>query len=234
MKTVYGPLRSWRLGWAMGVDPVCRQPKVCNFKCAYCRLGHGGIMITERSRFVDENQVAEEARELVRNEDIEVVKVRGTGEPFLANNLHQMTLMLRKITDCPIAVVTNASLLCLPEVMVELNDFDIAIVKLDAANEVGFSEMNGPHSSVKWDKLVCSLRQAVRESETDIRIQVTIIKNNIDQVEAIAALCQDIGVETIYLTTPTRGELFELSKKELQEQTRFFKAFEVKTIFDQQ
>jgi wyosine [tRNA(Phe)-imidazoG37] synthetase (radical SAM superfamily) len=158
MKTVYGPVKSWRLGWAMGVDPVCRQPKVCNFKCAYCRLGHGGIMITERSRFVDEKQVAEEAREMVGHEDIEVVKIRGTGEPFLANNLHQMTVLLRNITDCPIAIVTNASLLCLPDVMNELDDFDIAIVKLDAANELGFSEMNRPHKSVKWDKLVCSLR----------------------------------------------------------------------------
>jgi hypothetical protein len=37
----------------------------------------------------------------------------------------------------------------------------------------------------------------------------------------------------VYVSTPTRGELFELSKKELLEQTRFFKEFKVRTNFDQ-
>jgi wyosine [tRNA(Phe)-imidazoG37] synthetase (radical SAM superfamily) len=216
----------------MGVDPICRQPKVCNFKCAYCRLGYGGIMITERSRFVDEKQVVEEAREFLEHENVDTIKIRGTGEPFLASNLHQITVKLRCLTDCPIAVLTNASMLCQTDVMSELDDYDIAIVKLDAANEKGFNDINRPHKSVKWDKTISSLRLAVRESKADIRVQVMIVKNNLDQVEAIAMLCNDIGIEMVYLSTPTKGDLNELSKKELLEQTKFFKNFKVKTIFD--
>jgi wyosine [tRNA(Phe)-imidazoG37] synthetase (radical SAM superfamily) len=189
-------------------------------------------MITERSRFVDEKQVAEEAREFLEHENVEAIKIRGTGEPFLANNLRQITLKLRDITDCPVAVLTNASMLCLPDVMDELDDYDIAIVKLDAANEKGFTDINRPHKSVKWDKTISCLRQAVRESKADIRVQVMIVKNNLGQVEAIAALCNDIGIEMVYLSTPTKGDLNELSKKELMEQMKFFKGFRVKTVFD--
>lgn len=189
-------------------------------------------MITERSRFVDEKLVADEAQEFLDREEIDVIMVRGTGEPFLASNLHEITMQVRKITDRPIAAMTNASMLCRSDVIAELSDYDVAIIKIDAANEVGFSEINRPHKSVNWEKLIDSLRKAVRESKTDVRIQITMVKNNLDQVEAIAALCEDVGVEMVYLSTPTRGDQNELSKKELLEQVKFFKWFKVKTIFD--
>ena len=68
-------------------------------------------MITERSRFVDEQQILEEAKELLEKETIEVVEIRGTGEPFLAKNLQMIVKMLRSVTDRPIGIITNASML---------------------------------------------------------------------------------------------------------------------------
>jgi len=38
MKTVYGPVASWRLGKSLGVDLICSPKKICSFDCIYCQL----------------------------------------------------------------------------------------------------------------------------------------------------------------------------------------------------
>ncbi|MFA5311869.1 MAG: radical SAM protein [Methanomassiliicoccales archaeon] len=233
MKAVYGPVRSWRLGLAMGVDPICKQPKVCNLKCVYCRLGHGGITITERGRFVDEKQVQEEARELLRTEKIDAVMIRGTGEPFLAKNLIDIVHAVRKETDRPIGVITNGSLFQRQDVLDDLNEFDIAVVKLDAADAACFSMMNRPHGSVDFEKLIESFKRAKSQSACDLRIQVTFVRANMYQAEQIADICRDIGVKMIYISTPVRSEGMDLNKKDMQDLANIFRGFKVKTVFDE-
>jgi wyosine [tRNA(Phe)-imidazoG37] synthetase (radical SAM superfamily) len=232
MKAIYGPVRSWRLGLAMGVDPICKQPKVCNLKCVYCRLGHGGIMITERGRFVDEKQVHEEAKELLKNEKVDAVMVRGTGEPFLAKNILDIVHVIKKETDCPIGVITNGSLFSREDVLRDLNEFDIAVVKLDAADAACFSMMNHPHGSIDYDRLIESIERANKQCDCELRIQVTFVRANMYQAEDIARICGDIGVEKVYLSTPMRKEGLDLNKKDMNDLAKFFDGFEVKTIFD--
>jgi wyosine [tRNA(Phe)-imidazoG37] synthetase (radical SAM superfamily) len=191
-------------------------------------------MITERCRFVDEVQILEEAQELIDEEKIDIVEIRGTGEPFLAKNLQAIVRTIRTVTDKPIGVITNASMLCRPDVVSELDDFDIAIVKIDAADQCGFYQINHPHNSIVFEKVIESIKNARRSSKAEVRIQVTLIRQNKNQAEIIAGLCEETGVEMVYLSTPIRGETYELSKKDLLEQTKFFKSFKVKTIFDDQ
>jgi len=232
MKAVYGPVRSWRLGLAMGVDPICKQPKVCNLKCVYCRLGHGGIMITERGHFVDEEQVAEEAKELLKENRIEAVMVRGTGEPFLAKNLRQIVHRLREETDRPIGVVTNGSMFRCDGVLSELSEFDIAIVKLDAADPECFSMMNRPHRSIEYANVIDSIKKARKQCKCDLRIQVTFVRANMYQAEDISEICREIGVEKVYLSTPLKREGQDINKKDMADLSKFFCEFSVKTIFD--
>ncbi|QLH75299.1 MAG: radical SAM protein [Methanomassiliicoccales archaeon] len=232
MKSVYGPIRSWRVGAALGVDPICRQPKVCNLKCVYCRLGHGGMMITDRCRFVDEKQVVEEAREILNEEDVDAVEIRGTGEPFLARNLGMMARSLRALTDVPICVITNGSMLQRKDVMDELEDFDVVIVKLDASDEKGFYLMNRPHSSIRFDDIVKGAIKVKAENRCDIRVQVTFVQANMYQAEEIARTCEDIGVEMVYLSTPIKIEGQDLTKRDIIDLSRYFRSFKVRTIFD--
>ncbi|HSV42212.1 MAG TPA: hypothetical protein VLH13_02240, partial [Methanomassiliicoccales archaeon] len=71
-------------------------------------------MVTERARFVDEEQVAEEAKEFLSEQKVDMIEVRGTGEPFLAKNLPEIIKTLRGLTDVPFGVVTNGSLIGRP------------------------------------------------------------------------------------------------------------------------
>jgi wyosine [tRNA(Phe)-imidazoG37] synthetase (radical SAM superfamily) len=232
MKSVYGPVRSWRLGVAMGIDPICRQPKVCNFKCIYCRLGHGGIMVTERGKFVDERTVMEEARDLLKEHKIDAVEFRGTGEPFLAKNLANIALGLRDLTDAPLCVVTNGSLFVRPDVQGELDSFDIIVVKLDCADRDAFVGVNRPHCSVTYDKLVEYMVRARRSHKGSFRVQVTVVRQNISDMERIVAICDQVDPEMVYLNTPGRSGTYEISKKELGEIAELFAAYKVRTVFD--
>lgn len=232
MKSVYGPLRSWRLGIAMGIDPICRQPKVCNFKCIYCRLGHGGIMVTERGVFVDERSVIEEARDLLKSNRIEAVEFRGTGEPFLAKNLAKIAMGLRDLTDAPLCVVTNGSMFVRPDVQGELDSFDVIIVKLDCADQGSFAGIDRPHCSVNYDKLIEYIVHARRSHKGSFRVQVTAVNQNIGEMERIVKVCDRVAPDMVYLNTPGRGGTYEISKKDLREIADLFAAYKVRTVFD--
>ncbi|OPY31402.1 MAG: molybdenum cofactor biosynthesis protein A [Methanomassiliicoccales archaeon PtaU1.Bin124] len=231
MKTVYGPYRSWRLGYALGVDPICRQPKVCNLKCVYCRLGCGGIMVTERGRFVDEDRVKEEAKEILDKEKVDVLEFRGTGEPFLAKNLHEIVRALRGLTDVPFGIVTNGTMLGRDDVRKELKDFDVIVVKLDAVDEDGFRRTNRPHHSITFERTLAAIRDTIAESKGDVIIQVMFYKGNVALADRISELVRDIGPSKVFLSTPQCPEIPGLSKKELTDLVELFSGMDVRTIY---
>ncbi len=232
MKSVYGPLRSWRLGVVMGVDPICRQPKVCNYKCVYCRLGHGGIMVTERCRFVDEGAVLEEARDLLKQNSVDAVEIRGTGEPFLAKNLAEIIKGLRELTDAPICVVTNGSMFNRPDVQSELGSFDIVVVKLDCSDQQSFLAINRPHASINYDRMMDFMLRARRSHKGSFRVQVTAVRKNLGEMEKIVNICEAFRPDLVYLNTPLRSASSELNRKDLAEVAKLFSAFKVRTVFD--
>ena len=50
MKTVYGPVPSWRLGKSLGIDVISVR-KICSFDCVYCQLGAKDKMTVRRAKF---------------------------------------------------------------------------------------------------------------------------------------------------------------------------------------
>jgi len=234
MRSIYGPYRSWRMGQTLGVDPICRQPKVCNMKCVYCRLGCGGIMITERGRFVDESRVLDEAREVLEKDAVDIVEFRGTGEPFLAKNLQDIVRTLRTLTDAPFSVITNGSMLCREDVQEELENFDFVVVKFDSFDETSMRQVNRPHVSVSFDRIVSSIRKAVEDHEANVILQVMMFKGNVAYAGKIADLVREIGPVRVFISTPQCPEIPGLSKKEMAEVVECFHDLKVRTIFDEQ
>lgn len=66
MKTIYGPVSSWRLGKSLGIDLICKK-KVCSFDCVYCQLGLTTEKTVERKTFVPIELVAQELKEVQRD-----------------------------------------------------------------------------------------------------------------------------------------------------------------------
>ncbi|HUT27380.1 MAG TPA: radical SAM protein [Methanomassiliicoccales archaeon] len=217
MKIVYGPIRSLGFGKAMVVDPICRHPKVCNFNCVYCRLGQRGILILERTKFLDERSIIEQAGECLFRDECDMIMFKGTGEPLLASNIFSMVRKLKETAPKKVALLTNCSLLRDPEVLSGLGAFDIIVAKLDAADEDTFQRVNRPHPSIKFSEMLEGLKEARRLFEGSFRVQVTLVRENLNGLEGIAQICRDICVDLVYLNTPENCDPpHQVTKREMQ------------------
>ncbi len=72
MKTVYGPVPSWRLGRSLGIDLISGK-KACSFDCIYCQLGRTANKIFDRRKFVETERVEEDIREFLGRTEIDVI-----------------------------------------------------------------------------------------------------------------------------------------------------------------
>jgi wyosine [tRNA(Phe)-imidazoG37] synthetase (radical SAM superfamily) len=202
MRSVYG-VKSSESGCGLGVDPICRGPKVCNFNCTYCRLGRGGMMVSKRSKFVAEEDLANDFLQHISDEEIEHVTFRGTGEPLLAENLGEIVGALRKLTDKKMSVVTNCTLLNENDALSEILKFDIIIAKIDAATELTFQRVNRPCGTIHLDDVISGAKRARETFKGDFNVKTTLVGHNIGEVNEIAATIRGIGPKTVYIGTPS-------------------------------
>jgi len=119
---IYGPVRSWRLGESLGVDLLCVN-SICSFECVYCQLGKINRLTTNRDVFVTTEKVLEDLN-IYEWQKADVITFSGSGEPTLAKNLGDVIRNIKDLTANPIVVLTNSTLLHLPEVRKEISQAD--------------------------------------------------------------------------------------------------------------
>ena len=78
MKTVYGPVSSWRLGKSLGVDLICSPKKICSFDCIYCQLDKTEKTTSKRDIFVSIDKVREEVKNAIAQTIPDVITFSGT------------------------------------------------------------------------------------------------------------------------------------------------------------
>ena len=151
---VFGPVPSRRLGRSLGVDLV--PFKTCTYDCIYCQLGRTTNKTVERRQWVPLELVLEELEKKLDSRP-DYITLSGSGEPTLFTPLDKLIEGIRSLTDIPIAVLTNGSLLGSGEVRRELAGADLVIPSLDAGNEVAFRLVNRPHEALAFERLLAGL-----------------------------------------------------------------------------
>ena len=132
MAHVFGPVPSRRLGLSLGVDPVV--PKTCTMDCVYCELGPTTYRTVCRAPYVDVDEILSEvAGRLEERHRIDFITLSGSGEPTLNSDLDRLIDGIRHLTDLPIAVLTNGSLMTDAAVCAALAGADVVAPSLDAA-----------------------------------------------------------------------------------------------------
>lgn len=203
LSTVYGPVRSWRLGMSLGVDLLFVN-SVCSFRCVYCQLGKINVHTSERSVFVPTRQViADLHRSDWRSSD--VVTFSGSGEPTLAKNLGESIRAARAITGKDIVVLTNAAHLKNEEVMADLNLSDRVFCKLDAADEKGFKRVNRPVEGITLGSVVEGIRNFAESYKGFLAIQSMYQPYDEAQFAKFAGILKDIGPNEVQINAPTRS-----------------------------
>ncbi|GAG97509.1 unnamed protein product, partial [marine sediment metagenome] len=78
----------------------------------------------------------------------------GSGEPTLYKDLKDLIMRAKRLSEKPICVITNGSLLYEKEVQNALISSDVVLPSLDAGDETSFIKINRPHPSISFDNLI--------------------------------------------------------------------------------
>jgi len=208
VKHVFGPVPSKRLGQSLGIDPV--PSKTCNWNCVYCQLGRTNPFTVERKPFVDNKKVLSEVRETLESHqpgEIDWVTFVGSGETCLHEGLEELVGEVKALSDIPVAVITNGSLLFMSEVRRALLPTDAVMPSLDAGNPDLYHKINRPHPAFTFERLVNGLMEFRKEYKHNLWIEVMLVRGLNDSEEAlteIATWMAKIKPDEIHIVQPTR------------------------------
>jgi wyosine [tRNA(Phe)-imidazoG37] synthetase (radical SAM superfamily) len=208
MKYVFGPVPSRRLGQSLGIDPV--PLKTCNWNCVYCQLGRTRPLTKERKDYFPPEEIAAEVRdalEVHKPGEIDWVTFVGSGETLLCAGLGGLLRRVKSITELPVAVITNGSLLYLPEVRQELAATDAVLPTLDAGTVGLYRKINRPRPELTFDLLVEGLTAFRRDYPGKLWVEVMLVGGLNDSPQAladIARVLEEVRPDAVHINLPTR------------------------------
>jgi wyosine [tRNA(Phe)-imidazoG37] synthetase (radical SAM superfamily) len=206
LELVYGPVLSRRLGRSLGVDLV--PWKTCTYDCVYCQLGRTTRRTIRRGRHGDVAAVrAEVDRALTVGPAPDVIALAGSGEPTLHLELGTIVRALQRDTRIPVAVLTNASLLWIPEVLDEVAAADIILPSLDAYDAPSFRAINRPVAGLGFEQLMGGLRALSHRCRERVWLEVFLV-DGLNTGEAalarLAELVSSLAPARVQLNTAVR------------------------------
>jgi wyosine [tRNA(Phe)-imidazoG37] synthetase (radical SAM superfamily) len=205
-KYIYGPVPSRRLGLSLGISPIPK--KYCNYTCSYCQLGRTDHLTNTRESYFNYSDIVEEFKNYIKNSpSFDVITIVGEGEPTLYLNLGDLIGALKKLTNKPIAVITNGALLSSPQVQAELMAADIVLPSLDAFDIESFKRINRPHGSLSYHEIIEGLIKFSHRFSGQIWIEIMLVKNENDSTKALTsfkALLSKISYQRLFINTPIR------------------------------
>ena len=209
MNHVFGPVPSRRLGRSLGIDPV--PSKTCNWNCVYCQLGRSSPLIIERKQYFDPAEIINEVENklnLISPTNIDWITFVGSGETMLHTGIGWMIGQLKNITQLPIAVITNGSLLYLPNIRNELLQADAVLPSLDAGDAQLYKKINRAHPQFTYQQLVEGLITFRKEYSQKIWVEIMLVKGLNDSptnLRKIANIMQSVQPDEIHILQPTRA-----------------------------
>jgi wyosine [tRNA(Phe)-imidazoG37] synthetase (radical SAM superfamily) len=203
---VFGPVPSRRLGRSLGVDII--PPKNCSFDCIYCQLGRSHSKTVTRAVFAPVTEVLAEVKDKL-NEGVapDHITLAGSGEPTLHQRLDDIILGIKEISDVPVALLTNGSLLYRPKVREACGLADVVLPSLDAPDERVFERINRPNTEITFDRLIEGLTKFRDEYGGPIWLEVFMIQglNTSDEsLGEFVRLFDEIRPDKIQLNTVVR------------------------------
>jgi wyosine [tRNA(Phe)-imidazoG37] synthetase (radical SAM superfamily) len=222
MKYVFGPVPSRRLGQSLGIDTI--PLKTCNWNCVYCQLGRTVPLINERREYFPRDEIVDEVKQALKAHklgEIDWVTFVGSGEPALHIGLGWLIQKVKELTGTattvplppgdapglPVAVITNGSLLYLPEVREELAIADAVLPTLDAGNIRLYRRINRPHPDITFERLADGLIAFRKEYRGKLWVEVMLVRGLNDNEEAlreIVAVLEQVQPDEVHINLPTR------------------------------
>ncbi len=201
---VFGPVPSRRLGRSLGVDVV--PFKTCSYDCIYCQLGRTTCKTIDRKEWVPFADIVDEVEDNLSSQP-DYITLSGSGEPTLYSRVGELIAHIKTVTDIPVAVLTNGSLLWLEDVRQQLLDADLVIPSLDAGDEIQFRLVNRPHQEISFEQMLAGLIAFRQQFHGQYWLEVFILEDftaNPVALSRMADCVHRIQPDRVQLNTVTR------------------------------
>ena len=160
LPVAFGPVRSRRLGWSLGINNV--PPKTCTYACAYCQVGATDHARLERAAYLSRDEVvgpvaARLAECRAVGQPVDHATFVPDGEPTLDVHLGDAIRAVAAL-GVPTAVLTNGSLLWREDVRAELASADVVSIKVDTIDEAAWRRLNRPIGRLRLEAVLDGMR----------------------------------------------------------------------------
>jgi wyosine [tRNA(Phe)-imidazoG37] synthetase (radical SAM superfamily) len=192
-------------------------------------LGRTTNKTIERKNYVAiDGILAELERKLADKDTPDYVTLSGSGEPTLNSGIGDLIPRIKRLTDIPVAVLTNGSLLWMRETQDALMAADLVLPSADAGDELLFRYVNRPHSSISFDLVAYGLATFAGRFKGQLWLEVFLLGGVTGipaEVEKIAATVRRIGPARVQLNTVSRPPAEDFALPVDQDQLAGFLGF---------
>jgi len=214
IRNVFGPVPSRRLGRSLGIDLV--PTKACSYDCIYCQLGRTTFKTVERREYVPMTDILMEVEErLATGLAADFITLSGSGEPTLHSDCGDILRTIKTLSDIPVAVLTNSSLLGDPQVRDELLAADVVVPSLDAGDAAMFARVNRPHPAIDFAAMVDGLAAFSHTFPGRLWLEVFLLDGltaTPEEAGKIAAQAARVRAERVQINTVSRPPAEEVAK----------------------
>lgn len=225
---VYGPVRSRRFGWDLGINLLPAHRKLCTFDCVYCQygfVGHGaeGVVCFPAV----EDILRQWERKLIESQEqglrVRHTTLAGNGEPTMHP---EFPLLVERLIDwrnenapyIRLAVLSNGYRIHVPEIRHALGLIDEPVLKLDAGDPAKLVEINQPLVRFDLGVYVENLKKC-----SHVILQTMFLKgwnDNKDDLKSWMEIIRDVRPESVQIYSidrhPAMPGLMPLTPDELQ------------------
>jgi wyosine [tRNA(Phe)-imidazoG37] synthetase (radical SAM superfamily) len=227
-KYVYGPVPSRRLGFSLGVDLV--PFKYCSYDCVYCQLGKTTHKVISRKEYLPSENIIEEVKNVLKTAGhTDYITLSGSGEPTLHRKIGHIIHQVKQITDIPLAVLTNGSLLFQPDVQKDLLPVDVVLPTLCTTRQEVFKKINRIHHSLTIERIIQGMVDFRKKYRGEIWLEIMLVKGineSTPDIKKIKEAVAKIEPDKIHLNTvvrpPSEKYAIALSSSELKKIKQFF------------
>lgn len=167
-------------------------------------------MVNERREYFPAEAILEDVKQALASHDpgdIDWVTFVGSGETTLYSRLGWLLEQVKAITQHPIAVITNGSLLYKSEIREELALADAVLPSIDAGTEELYRRLNRPVAELSFESLLDGLIAFRKEYQGKLWVEVMLVQGLNDSEQAlrdIADAVVRIQPDEVHIVLPTR------------------------------
>jgi wyosine [tRNA(Phe)-imidazoG37] synthetase (radical SAM superfamily) len=205
----FGPVRSRRLGWSLGINNV--PPKTCTYSCVYCQVGATDRARLERAesfapREIVDAVAARLAECRAAEQPVDYATFVPDGEPSLDVHLGEAIRGVAGL-GLKVAVLTNGSLLWRHDVRADLAAADWVSLKVDSVDETTWRRLNRPIGNLRLETVLDGMRRFAAEYCGELVTETMLVAGVNDDEASIgrtARFVAALGPIRSYVAVPTR------------------------------